>query len=61
MDVQRLRELLDDFKHGRASEADVLEMAVGLAAEIAGKDRGVVAAHKRMLYEESARRCGWTT
>jgi NCAIR mutase (PurE)-related protein len=25
MDVEKLRELLDDFKHGRTSEADVLE------------------------------------
>ena len=43
-----------------AAEADVLDLAVGLAAEIAGKDRGVIAAHKRLLFEESARRCGWT-
>ncbi len=43
-----------------AAESDVLDVAVGLAAEVAGKDRKVIAAHKRLLHEESARRCGWT-
>ena len=42
-----------------AAEDEVLDTAVALAAEIAVKDRSVVAAHKRMLFEESARRCGW--
>lgn len=40
-------------------EADVLDLAVDLAAEIAGKDRSVIAEHKRLLFEEPARRCGW--
>ena len=42
-----------------AAEGDVLDVAVGLAAEIAGKDRGVIAEHKRLLFEEPALRCGW--
>lgn len=44
-----------------APEAEVLDLAVALAAEIAAKDRGVIAEHKRMLFGESARRCGWPT
>ncbi len=44
-----------------AAEDQVLDTAVALAAEIAGKHRGVIAEHKRMLYGESARRCGWPT
>lgn len=41
-----------------ASESEVVERAVELAAEVAPKDRGVVAAHKRMLFGDAARRCG---
>jgi enoyl-CoA hydratase/carnithine racemase len=41
-----------------AAEAEVVERAVALAAEVAPKDRGVIAAHKRMLFGEAARRCG---
>lgn len=39
-------------------EPEVVERAVALAAEIAPKDRGVIAAHKRMLFGDAARRCG---
>lgn len=41
-----------------APEAEVLERAVALAAAQAGKDRTVVAQHKRMLFADAARRCG---
>jgi enoyl-CoA hydratase/carnithine racemase len=33
-----------------APEAEVLERAVALAASLAGKNRTVIAAHKRLLY-----------
>lgn len=33
-----------------APESEVLERAVTLAAELAGKNRQVIAAHKRLLY-----------
>jgi enoyl-CoA hydratase/carnithine racemase len=42
-----------------ADEADVLDRAVELAAVMAPKDRGVIAAHKRMLFGRSAAICGW--
>ena len=41
-----------------APDAEVVDRAVALAAEIAPKDRGVLAAHKRMLFGDAARRCG---
>lgn len=43
-----------------APEAEVLERATALAAPLAGKDRKVIAAHKRMLFGEAARTCGHT-
>jgi enoyl-CoA hydratase/carnithine racemase len=42
-----------------APEAEVLERAVALAAEIAPKNREVIAAHKRLLFGEAASVCGW--
>lgn len=36
--------------HELAAEDDVLERAVTIAADVAGKDRNVVAAHKRLLH-----------
>jgi enoyl-CoA hydratase/carnithine racemase len=44
-----------------ADEDQVLDRAVTLAEEMAGKDRGVIATHKRMLFGPSARVCGWPT
>ena len=41
-----------------APEAEVLDRAIALAEPLAGKDRGVIAAHKRMLFADAARRCG---
>jgi len=42
-----------------APEADLLDRAVALAAEIAPKNRTVIAAHKRLLFADAARICGW--
>ena len=42
-----------------AAEAEVLDRAVALAAEIAPKNRTVIATHKRLLFGEAARICGW--
>jgi enoyl-CoA hydratase/carnithine racemase len=42
-----------------APEAEVLDRAVALAAEVAPKNRAVIAAHKRLLFGEAARICGW--
>lgn len=42
----------------RAPEPDVLGRAMELAAPLAGKDRTVIARHKRMLFAEAARTCG---
>jgi enoyl-CoA hydratase/carnithine racemase len=42
-----------------AAEAEVLDRAVALAAEIAPKNRTVIATHKRLLFAEAARICGW--
>jgi enoyl-CoA hydratase/carnithine racemase len=42
-----------------APEAEVLDRAVALASEIAPKHRSVIAAHKRMLFADAARICGW--
>lgn len=39
-------------------EAEVLERAVAMAAPLAGKDRSVIAEHKRMLFGTAARICG---
>ena len=41
-----------------ADEARLLDVAVALAAPIAGKDRRVIGEHKRLLFGEAARRCG---
>jgi len=40
-----------------ASESDVLPVAVALAAEMAGKDRSVIGAHKQLLYGDAIRVC----
>ena len=42
-----------------APEADVLTRALELATPMAGKDRSVIAAHKRLLYADAAAVCGW--
>jgi enoyl-CoA hydratase/carnithine racemase len=42
-----------------ASLDTLLEAAVARAAVVATKDRGVVAAHKRIAHEAVARSCGW--
>jgi len=39
-------------------EAEVLDAAVALAAEMAGKDRAVLRAHKELLYGDALRTCG---
>ena len=41
-----------------AEEEDVLPLAIELAAAVAGKDRSVIAEHKRMLFGDAARVCG---
>ncbi len=41
-----------------APEDELLGRAVDLAAEIAGKDRTVIAVHKKRLYAETASLCG---
>ncbi len=41
-----------------ASEDEVVDRAVSLASAVAGKDRSVIAEHKRMLFSEAARICG---
>ncbi|HEY8081726.1 MAG TPA: enoyl-CoA hydratase/isomerase family protein [Acidimicrobiales bacterium] len=38
---------------------ELLEVGVAHAAVVAKKDRGVVAAHKRIAHEAVARACGW--
>ena len=40
------------------AEDEVLTRAVSLAAEMAAKDRTVLAAHKELLYGEALRTCG---
>jgi enoyl-CoA hydratase/carnithine racemase len=42
-----------------APEDGVLDRAVERAAAIAGKDRGVIATHKRSLFGDAAAACGW--
>ena len=46
------------FVHGVASEAAVLDEAVALAAEYAGKDRDVIRAHKRLSFGDVIALCG---
>jgi Delta3-Delta2-enoyl-CoA isomerase len=46
--------------HRAASEDQVLAQAVQLAAELAGKDRGTLAVHKRLMYGEVMEACGVT-
>lgn len=41
-----------------ADEADVLSLAIELAAGMAGKNRSVIAEHKRLLFADAARACG---
>jgi enoyl-CoA hydratase/carnithine racemase len=41
-------------------EAEVLPRAVELAAAVVGKDRRVIAAHKRLLFGDAAKICGHT-
>jgi enoyl-CoA hydratase/carnithine racemase len=43
-----------------AAEADVLPTAIAAATAMAGKDRAVIATHKRLLYADAAAVCGWT-
>lgn len=43
--------------HQTAAEGQVLARAVALAGEMAGKDRGTLAAHKRLLYGEAIGLC----
>jgi len=41
-----------------AADADVVDRAVLLAAELAGKDRDVIAEHKRLMYGDAIALCG---
>jgi enoyl-CoA hydratase/carnithine racemase len=36
----------------------LLDLAIDLAAPIAGKDRKVIGEHKRLIFGDAARRCG---
>ena len=42
-----------------SDEARLLDLAIDLAAPIAGKDRRVVGEHKRLLFGERPRACGY--
>lgn len=42
-----------------ADEARLLDLAIALAEPIAGKDRRVIAEHKRLLFGAAARACGY--
>jgi enoyl-CoA hydratase/carnithine racemase len=42
-----------------SDEARLLDLAIDLAAPMAGKDRSVIGAHKRLLFGDAARRCGF--
>jgi len=42
-----------------ADDARVLDTAIALAEPIAGKDRRVIAEHKRLLFGDAARVCGY--
>ncbi|MGZ4706269.1 MAG: enoyl-CoA hydratase/isomerase family protein, partial [Acidimicrobiales bacterium] len=41
-----------------AAEADVLDRAVAMAAELAGKNRDVIREHKRLMYGDALASCG---
>ncbi|MEP6626147.1 MAG: enoyl-CoA hydratase/isomerase family protein, partial [Acidimicrobiia bacterium] len=41
-----------------SDEERLLDVALALAAPMAGKHRGVIAEHKRLLFGDAARRCG---
>ena len=41
-----------------ADEGDVLDRAVAIAAELAGKNRDVIAEHKRLMYGDAMEICG---
>ena len=43
-----------------ADEPDLVDRAVAMAAEVAGKHREVLRIHKRELHGAAAERCGWT-
>jgi enoyl-CoA hydratase/carnithine racemase len=42
-----------------SDEARLLDLAIDLAAPMAGKDRHVIGVHKRLLFGDAARRCGF--
>src|SRR4051812_20372786 len=42
-----------------SDEARLLDLAIDLAEPIAGKDRKVIGEHKRLLFGDAARRCGY--
>lgn len=42
-----------------AAEEEVLPRAIELAQAVAGKDRSVIAVHKRLLFGAAAAACGW--
>lgn len=44
-----------------AADTDVLPLAVELASAVAGKNRSVIAEHKRLLFADAARACGVDT
>jgi Delta3-Delta2-enoyl-CoA isomerase len=44
--------------HHAVPEAAVLSQALEVATAVAGKNRSVVAEHKRLMYSDAARRCG---
>jgi enoyl-CoA hydratase/carnithine racemase len=44
--------------HHMAGEDQVVARAIQLAADLAGKDRRIVAEHKRLLYGEAIKACG---
>jgi Delta3-Delta2-enoyl-CoA isomerase len=41
-----------------AAESQVLERAIALASELASKNRGVIRAHKHLMYAGALRLCG---
>ena len=41
-----------------ATEAEVVDRAVGVAADLAGKNRQVIAEHKRLMYGDALTTCG---
>ncbi len=42
-----------------SDEARLLDVALALAEPIAGKDRNVIGIHKRLLFGDAARVCGY--